>query len=456
MIDPIVAWDVWSAGGARRGSLANRQVQRLRKLVAYARLHSPVYEELYRAVPDDSVRLADLPPVSKGRLMPHFDRWVTDPSVTYQAAEAFAADRGRIGALLDGHWAVWKTSGTSGEMGLFVHDREALGVYEALFATRAWPAVAATPEALGLVSHGARMACVLANEDHFAGIATWRHQARMYPWLAPLMRDFSVMTPMPALIQQLNAWDPGQLVAYPSVLSLLAEEREQGYLRIAPGIVIAGGETLERSDRIRIEQAFGARVLNVYACSEADYVAFGCHHGWLHINDDWMILEPVDHAYRPVDPGTASHTALLTNLANRAQPVIRYDLNDSVTVKPEPCSCGSHLTAIRVEGRRNEVLRFTGEDGFEIKVLPLAIGTAVERVVGLRQYQLVQTAADAVTLRVSAKRQADPATVGRTAAEAVSAYLATQGAGNVKVAIAQESPVSDAVSGKLHAVVPFR
>ena len=456
MIDPIVAWDVWSAGGAGPEGLADRQMQRLRKLVAYARQHSPVYQELYRAVPGDRVRLADLPPVSKAQLMPHFDRWVTDPAVTYQAAEAFAADRARIGALLDGHWAVWKTSGTSGEMGLFVHDRHALGVYEALFATRAWPAVAATPAALGLVSHGARMACVLANEDHFAGIATWRQQARMYPWLAPLMRDFSVMTPMPALIQQLNAWDPGQLVAYPSVLSLLAEAREQGRLRIAPGIVIAGGETLEPTDRVRIERAFGARVLNVYACSEADYVAFGCDHGWLHVNQDWMILEPVDRAYRPVDPGTASHTVLLTNLANRAQPVIRYDLHDSVTVKPEPCPCGSPLAAIRVEGRRNEVLRFTDAGGLEIKVLPLAIGSAVERVGGLRQYQLVQTAADAVSIRVSAKPDADPALVGRAAAQTVRAYLAAQGAGAVKVGVAQEPPISDAVSGKFHAVVPLR
>jgi len=455
VINPFVAWDVWSAGAADAPGLASRQATRLRGLVAHARTHAPFYRDLYRSVGANTARLADLPPVGKTDLMPQFDRWLTDRALTYQKAEAFAADRRRIGELLEGRWAVWKTSGTSGEMGLFVHDRVALDVYDALFAGRAGSALAGSPAALRLASHGGRMACILANEDHFAGIASWRHQAETYPWLAPLMRDFSVMTPMPDLIGQLNAWDPGQLVAYPSVLSLLADEQDQGRLHLQPGIVIAGGETLEGAEQARIERVFGARVLNVYACSEADYLAFGCPHGWLHVNQDWMILEPVDRDYRPVDPGAASHTVLLTNLANRVQPVIRYDLHDSVTVKPEPCPCGNPLTAIRVEGRRNEVLRFTARDGGDLKILPLAIGTAIERVAGLRRYQLVQTAADAVAIRYRSKPGADPPSVGRDAVRAVADYLGSQGAPAVSVTASDQPPRPDPVSGKFRAVLPL-
>ena len=46
-----------------------------------------------------------------------------------------------------------------------------------------------------------------------------------------------------------------------------------------------------------------------------------------------MILEPVDRDYRPTPPGELSHTVLLTNLANAVQPIIRYDLGDSVRAK---------------------------------------------------------------------------------------------------------------------------
>lgn len=455
MIDPIIAWDIWSAGGTDAQGLRPRRARRLRKLVEYARRNSAFYREHYAAHSGATVELSDLPPVSKTELMRDFDRWVTEPEITYQAAEKFAADRERIGELLNGRWAVWRTSGTSGEMGLFVHNRFALDVYDALFAARGWPKIAGTTAALGLVRHGWRMACVLAKEDHFAGIATWRHQAYAYPWLAPVMRDFSVMTARPELVQQLNDWDPGQLVAYPSVLSLLADEQETGHLRLSPGIIIAGGETLEINEKARIERAFGASVFNVYACSEADYVAFGCSHGWLHVNDDWMILEPVDQDYRPVLPGTPSHTVLLTNLANHTQPVIRYDLHDSVTVKPEPCPCGSPFTAIRVEGRRNEVLRFTDDDGRTTRVLPLAIGTAVEGVAGLLQYQLVQTAPESLSVRYRAAAGVDRGAVGREAVKSVTAYLATQGAGHVEVSLSELPPQSDPVSGKFHSVVPL-
>jgi hypothetical protein len=45
---------------------------------------------------------------------------------------------------------------------------------------------------------------------------------------------------------------------------------------------------------------------------------------------------PVDQDYRPVLPGEPSHTVLMTNLANRVQPLIRYDQGDSVTLVVGP------------------------------------------------------------------------------------------------------------------------
>ena len=91
-----------------------------------------------------------------------------------------------------------------------------------------------------------------------------------------------------------------------------------------------------------------------------------------------MIVEPVDAEYRATPPGDISHTVLITNLANHVQPVIRYDLGDSVVASPEPCACGNPLPAIRVEGRREDVLFMPGAHGRAVRLLPLALTTVVE------------------------------------------------------------------------------
>ena len=42
-----------------------------------------------------------------------------------------------------------------------------------------------------------------------------------------------------------------------------------------------------------------------------------------------------------LSPDQPSHTVLITNLANWVQPIIRYNLGDSITAISGPCSCGS-------------------------------------------------------------------------------------------------------------------
>ena len=138
-------------------------------------------------------------------------------------------------------------------------------------------------------------------------------------------------------------------------------------------------------------------------------IAFGCDEGWLHVNADWVLLEPVDDDYRPTPPGEPSRTVLLTNLANRVQPIIRYDLGDSVIVKPEPCACGSPLPAIKVEGRHDDVLSMVAPDGRIVRLLPLALTTVVEDAARVPRFQIVQTAPDRLLLRLDCRDAGRPA-----------------------------------------------
>ncbi len=237
------------------------------------------------------------------------------------------------------------------------------------------------------------------------------------------------------------------------MLSLLAEEHEAGRLRIEPARLWSGGECLAPDAATAIEGAFGCPLANEYGASECMSIGFGCPEGWLHVNADWVLLEPVDLDYRPTPLGEASHTVLLSNTANRVQPIIRYDLGDSIIAKPGPCACGNPLPAIRVEGRRDDVPSMRAPDGKLIRLLPLALTTIVEEATHVHRFQIVQTAADRLTLRLDPSGDGARYAVWRAAAEALRGYLAQQSLPNVHVGLDRHGPLADRRSGKLREVI---
>ena len=177
-----------------------------------------------------------------------------------------------------------------------------------------------------------------------------------------------------------------------------------------------------------------------------------CEHDWLHVSSDWAVLEPVDAQLRPTPAGEQSHTVLLTNLANRAQPLIRYDLGDRVLARPDPCPCGSPLPAVRVTGRRDDVLHLA-HGGRSVAVLPLAIGAVVDAVPGVHRSQLLQTAPDTLQVRLEPVPGADPDQVWQGVSARLAAWLAGQGVPGVELVRADEPPDRSATSGKFRQVI---
>jgi phenylacetate-CoA ligase len=170
------------------------------------------------------------------------------------------------------------------------------------------------------------------------------------------------------------------LTSYATVTKLLASEQEAGRLRINPVLVLLVAEGLAPDEYDRIARVFDTKVGNSYAASECPFLSYSCGHGWLHVNSDWVVLEPVDADYRPVPPGQQSHTVLVSNLANRVQPILRYDLGDSVLQRPDPCPCGNPLPAIRVQGRAADLLTLSTKQGERIPMPPLLFGTSIYQI----------------------------------------------------------------------------
>jgi phenylacetate-coenzyme A ligase PaaK-like adenylate-forming protein len=181
-------------------------------------------------------------------------------------------------------------------------------------------------------------------------------------------------------------------------------------------------------------------------------IAFDCDRGRLHLNADWLVLEPVDASFRPVPPGRASYTTLLTNLANRVQPIVRYDLGDSVTEIPGPCPCGSPLPPIQVEGRRDEILNLRSSSGEAVPLLPMALATVVEESPGVGSYQLLQSGPALLRIRLEEAPGHDRTRVGNDVANRLREFLSAQGLSEVVVELAEERPSRDPSGGKLRQV----
>ncbi|HSC01654.1 MAG TPA: AMP-binding protein, partial [Burkholderiaceae bacterium] len=365
MFDPWVAgWlyaDAVATTHAQPAAWPQRQQRRLHELIATVSARSTWWQA--RLAPAAAAgrgvdAMLHAVPVSRKReLMQHFDRWVTDPALQLPALGAFAHRHADAAVDFDGRFTVWESSGSSGEPALFVQDARSLAVADALELARG-------PHTL--LGQGAgfldgslwaqRYAFVGAIDGPFASIVSLRRLQRVNPWARWAARAFSFLQPIDALAQRLNDWGPTVLMTYPTMARVLAEQQRQGRLRLRLNAVWTGGETLTATLRAAIGAAFACPLHDSYGASECLNIASECSAGALHLHADWVILEAVDGRGRCVPAGQFGATTLLTNLANTAQPIIRYDLGDRVRFVGPPCRCGSSLPVIEVEGREDEVL----------------------------------------------------------------------------------------------------
>ncbi|MBY0507736.1 MAG: hypothetical protein K2X03_27740 [Bryobacteraceae bacterium] len=445
-------WTLREAFASRHPEhVGQRQRARLADMVAHVRTHSPYFRALYRDLPGQVENPTLLPVTDKKKLMERFDEWATDRGVTIEKARAFAENPEMIGERFLGKYTVATTSGTTGTPGIFIIDDHVMSVTNALALRMIRDWVGAGDIVKFLVS-GGRMAMTIAPGGHSATAVA---AARLHKSSSgrKRIRAFSVHLPLPELVRQLNEFRPAVLAPYASIAKLLAAEQEAGRLHINPVLVAVSAEGLPPDEYNRIASALKTKVGNSYAATECYFLSYGCEQRWLHVNSDWVICEPVDADYRPVPPGEQSHTVLLSNLANRVQPVLRYDLGDSVLQRPDPCPCGNPLPALRVQGRAAEVLTFVTEAGERISIPPLAF--EVDHIPGTERVQIVQTAPDSLRIRLLVAPGVDPNRVWQAAHTEITRMLAEHHLSHVTVERAEESPEQSS-GGKYRAVIPLR
>ncbi len=364
------------------------QKKRLNALVKYAKENSPFYAGLYADIGDD-FSLADLPPVSKPELMAHFDEVMTDRHITMKRINEYTRDPEHIGRMIDYRYLIFKTSGSTGNPAVVLYDKGNIDVSSAVAAFRTF---ARKEDFRAFMKHGKKTAGVFADYGFYLACGMSRYlQLKMPRQKTKITVD--VNAPEEEIIRRLNDFQPAMLSGYPSNLALLADFDQ---LHIHPDVVITGGELLTDEIRKKLTDKFGCYVQTHYSCTEGGEIACECEEKHLHINEDWVIAEPVDADDQPVSFGEMSDKVLITNLSNYIQPFIRYELTDRVIVHNAKCKCGRTTLWLEIEGRTDDILEF--EKG--VRIAPMSLYKVLEEVKSIRRFQLVQRTADKVELRM--------------------------------------------------------
>lgn len=211
---------------------------------------------------------------------------------------------------------------------------------------------------------------------------------------------FSVYDLTPAnlrrYIAEFNRYRPQFVRGYPSSIFAFAQfAATEGLPVHAPRAALTSSETLSPEMRAAIERVLQCPVFDWWGTNERVVTACQCEQrGVYHVNAEGGILELVPAA-------NGLYRMIGTGLINQVMPLIRYDLGD-LAVPAQPCPCGRGLPVIGGILGRSDDLIITGEGKV---VPPVRFYTLFETYDQVRQFQVVQSAPDAVTIRLVPARE---------------------------------------------------
>jgi phenylacetate-coenzyme A ligase PaaK-like adenylate-forming protein len=353
----------------------------LRRLVAHATEHSPFHRRRLTGIDPASLEpadLASLPVMTKAEMMDELDEVLTDPRISSADAERALDETASEPVPFGDGYVAMASGGSSGRRGVFCFDRDALVAFQAALMR---PSLARLAALGGEPPRGIPLALVCA--------PTAVHATGSAPALAGHDGPFRLVAipvtlPLPVIVERLNELQAPMLFGFPSMLARLAEEQRAGRLHLQLLSVTSTSETLLPELRETIRDGFGVPIVDTFGSTEGLVGTSAPDDDVIVFNSDECIVELVDEQHRPVPDGTPSAKILVTNLTNRLQPLIRYEINDCFVRQPADPAHG--LLRARVEGRADDVLDFGA-----VSVHPLVVRAVMVKTPTVADYQVRQT-----------------------------------------------------------------
>ena len=399
------------------------QQQRLRELVAYAREHSPYLAKLYADLPEDFT-LADLPIVQKKDMLENYDDYVTDRNIHMQDVLKYVERPAEDTSLLLGQYSALRTSGSTGNPLPMVRDDYHNKIHGQMMAQRLMGGI--PPEVLSLKHN--RYASVIHLANGASSYNAFLRTKAAFPEVAHNLMGLSCLDSVNHLVEQLNEFHPTSLTGYPSMLVPLAVEQMKGNLKLDVKMVCTSAEMLTEKDYQVLREAFRCPVLNNYCMTEGGEVAMTRGSSHLHINEDWVIVEPVDKDMNLLGESDEwSSGLLITDLSNYVQPIIRYYVSDVIRISRKPVD-DCDLPCLEIRGRMLDNYTICGKT-FGV------VGLVTESEVWphLIKFQFVQTADDTIQVRGLCSTDSNPEEVLDGLSKHLKQFLLQHGCPDAKV-----------------------
>ena len=237
------------------------------------------------------------------------------------------------------------------------------------------------------------------------------------------------------------------LFGYPSSLSLIAQHaKSRGKALDSLGIrvVFVTSERLYDEQRQTISRAFGCPVANGYGARDAGFIAHECPSGQLHLSSEDIVVEVI----RPDGSACATGEAgelVVTHMATRDFPFVRYRTGDIGRMSPTPCACGRGLPVLaEVQGRSTDFV--VAKDGRVMHGLALIY--TLRDLPGVERFRIEQLSLDETRVQVVPGTGFDPQSVQRIVRD----FRARLGA-QVNIAVELVDAIPAEASGKFRYVV---
>lgn len=191
----------------------------------------------------------------------------------------------------------------------------------------------------------------------------------------------------------IQSFSPVWMIVQPSVLMLLHEMNCEWLYNLS--YIETIGEFLLDSQRSIIESTYNAKVVNNYGTTETSYIAMECPYGRKHLLEDNVYVE-ID-AQDCDDVGDI----VVTNLQNKAMPIIRYRNGDRGRMINEACACGCQSPRIELcDGR---IADYIVDGGKKISWYPLLNTFNCvndEYILAIRQLRIIQSEAQKLSFHI--------------------------------------------------------
>lgn len=371
-----------------RERIIEQQTERLRGFLGDIGTHVPYYRELFARTGFDPRQVrgtADL------QALPFLTK-----SVIRENKDTLRADDAQ-------GLARFNTGGSSGEPLIFFIGTERVthDVAAKWRATRWWDVDIGDPE---IVVWGSPIE--LGSQDKVRLIRDRLMRTELLP--AFEMSDAKVE----GFIARIREARPRMVFGYPSAISHIAGYAEKKGIRLddlGVKVVFVTSERLYDHQREIISRLFACPVANGYGGRDAGFIAHACPSGSMHITAEDIIVEIIDGEGRVQPPGVSGEI-VVTHLATRDYPFVRYRTGDVGVLSEDPCPCGRGLPVLsEIQGRSTDFV--IAADGTVMHGLALIY--VLRDIPGVASFKIVQETTALTTVFVVPGPLFEAADVGR-------------------------------------------